>query len=359
MNEMNKILMKAGILIAVTLVTAGVVIGAVSIANKDNPTMDAIYYPIETVGSGVADGNGRELVSGTSYVMPKSVVYTSTTSESRTASNGIILNVNVKPDNAADKRVDVTARWTNNQSVWATGKAVKDYVICTQSTDGGTEIKLKCLQPFGEQITLTATSRQNTDISATCTLDYAQRVTGVSVKIGESEVFGEEDVKVLFTVADRSNSGGLVTANLMTDSVYTIKNRFTQTVILRGGGFTIETGGEQTYPVTWRYNGENEMNPVGKSIYFDKRLFNLLDYAPEISGLRQESLRGYTNEQLSNLLKDASFNGTNASTYFYVECNVTGTYGTWEETRPVYVAGYYVPPVAVTELSFENTTVVF
>lgn len=357
---MNQILMKAGIVTAITAVAAGAAIGTAVLVNKGEKTgMDAIYYPLEVTGSGVADGNGRELVSGTSYAMPASVVYTSTTSESSTASEGIVLNVNVKPEDAGDKRIDVTADWTNAQSAWATGKAVSDYVTCTQATDGGTEIGLKCLQPFGEQITLRATSRQKSEISATCTVDYAQRVTGVSVKIGESEVFGEEDLRVLFTVADTSNTGGLVTAGYTSESVYTLGNTFTQTVTLKGGGFKVASVGGQPTDVTWRHDGKSEMNPVGKSIYFDKRLFSELDYAPVINGSRGESLSGYTNTQLSEMFKNAVFNGTDASTYFNVECKITGTYGTWVETRPVYVAGYFVPPVMVTELSFEKPNVVF
>lgn len=81
----------------------------------------------------------------------------------------------ITPTDALNQEVDWSIAWANGSSAWANGKTVTDYVTIAPQSDGAKEATVSCLQPFGEQIIITATSRDNTDAKGTCTADYRQR----------------------------------------------------------------------------------------------------------------------------------------------------------------------------------------
>lgn len=107
------------------------------------------------------------------------------------ADNAYTITATVKPDNyATNTGVEWALSWTNAESEWATGKSVTDYVTATPSGDGYMESKIvnvTCAQAFGEQITLTASAKDKPEITASCTLDYVQRLEGknVGLKFGD------------------------------------------------------------------------------------------------------------------------------------------------------------------------------
>ncbi len=105
------------------------------------------------------------------------------------ALESVTLTATVKPDNTAENTgVNWDIKWKNASSSWATGKSVTSYVTVTPSGDGYAESKtatLNNLQPFGEQIIVTATARDNPEVTASCNVDYAQKLTNFSLKFGD------------------------------------------------------------------------------------------------------------------------------------------------------------------------------
>ena len=107
------------------------------------------------------------------------------------ADNAYTITATVKPDNyATNTGVEWALSWTNAESEWATGKSVTDYVTATPSGSGYMESKIvnvTCAQAFGEQITLTASAKDKPEITASCTLDYVQRLEAknVGLKFGD------------------------------------------------------------------------------------------------------------------------------------------------------------------------------
>ena len=99
--------------------------------------------------------------------------------------NTVTVHATVKPDNATVKTVDWSVSFVNASSSWATGKTATDYVTVTPETDGSTTATISCLQPFGEQIRVTVTSRDKVTATASCTVDFAKRVDHITV-IGEN-----------------------------------------------------------------------------------------------------------------------------------------------------------------------------
>lgn len=99
-----------------------------------------------------------------------------TTSTQATAIDSVTLTATVEPANATNKSVSWSLAWTNASSEWATGKTVTDYVQLTPSGGDNTTATVSYSAPFGEQVTVTATSQDNPEAKASCTFDFALRV---------------------------------------------------------------------------------------------------------------------------------------------------------------------------------------
>ena len=155
----------------------------------------------------------------------------------------VTITATVEPDNEAENTgVDWTATWKNAESVWASGKSVSDYVTLTP---GGADyaaskrVTLENLQPFGEQIIIKATARDDPGITATCTADYVQKLTGFSLSFGEvsCNFGGDTDVTLEINANAESAPGGAANAQQEKSEVYTIAQEFTVTYELTGRKF--------------------------------------------------------------------------------------------------------------------------
>lgn len=134
-------------------------------------------------GAPVTDENGDELNSNAPVAMPRAMTFRSAASldTQEAAYDSVTLTATVKPDNATDKTVDWSVSFVNASSSWANGKTVTDYVTITPTEDGSTTATVQCLKPFGAQIKITVTSRDNENAKAECTVDFQKRVTGATV----------------------------------------------------------------------------------------------------------------------------------------------------------------------------------
>lgn len=96
------------------------------------------------------------------------------------------ITATVYPSEATNKSLTGALNWTNSSSSWASNKTVTDYVTLDQTSPG--IFTLSVLQAFGEQITLTVTSEDNPDATASCTIDYVMRVQSASITLSGSDV---------------------------------------------------------------------------------------------------------------------------------------------------------------------------
>ena len=100
--------------------------------------------------SGVTDGDGNELESGTTYALPTAMVYAAPTSESASAGEGVTVTATVKPETAIDKSVTWSVAFANAESVWASGKTASDYLTVTPDEEDSRIAVLTCNEAFGE-----------------------------------------------------------------------------------------------------------------------------------------------------------------------------------------------------------------
>jgi len=128
------------------------------------------------------------------------------------AQSAYTITATITPSNADDKTVDWSVAWKDSNSTWAKGKTVTSYVTVTPTSDGALTASVSCLAAFGEQIIVTVVPRGNTDISATCTLDYRQTITGVVSELSHYVYNGSaaDDTNRISTAA----TGGTKTVNL-------------------------------------------------------------------------------------------------------------------------------------------------
>lgn len=99
------------------------------------------------------------------------------------ADTAYTLTATIEPSDATNKAVTYSAAWKNQNSTWANGKTVSDYVTVQQESEGSLKATVTCLKAFGEQVIITCTVDDNLDLKATCTVDYLRKPLGANLNI--------------------------------------------------------------------------------------------------------------------------------------------------------------------------------
>ena len=174
----------------------------------------------ESVGSGVKVMSAK--------IAPENYAANGVSAQAETA---YTLTATVLPEKASNKAVDWTVSFVNPASAWATGKTVTDYVTVTPTADGALTANVECLQAFGEQIKVTVTSRNNAEATATCLVDYAERVAGYTLTLTNGGVtISSSDPEYTVT----GNSSVSISKGEYTKTVGTVEENFTGTYVIRG-----------------------------------------------------------------------------------------------------------------------------
>ena len=190
------------------------------------------------------------------------------------AESAFILNATISPDTAANQGVSWDSFWLGQNSTFSQDKAVSDYVTITPQANG-TSLLIECIAPFADGIVIQATSQDNPSCTAFCELDYAQKVLGATLNIGNIPVVLDGITEVQYEVSPYATGmGGVITASIETSDVYTIAQDFTQTVT-----FTQDTDTEawfrvkDSYPtgiqLLYRDGFSATSNWIGETYYFD------------------------------------------------------------------------------------------
>ncbi len=166
-------------------------------------------------------GNGIELMS---TIIPR--VRYAANNISPQAESAYTLTATITPAGATYTDLEWSIAFVNLSSAWANGKNVADYVTLDAN---GLQATLSCLQAFGEKIVVKATSLDNPNASATCTLDYRKRVTSATVSLQPSS--GNA-----ITLGTNANS---VSATVLAGTSYTVKVNVTEGVGTIASGYKV------------------------------------------------------------------------------------------------------------------------
>lgn len=304
--------------------------------------------PEEEQPSDVTDGEGNEMASGTAYALPTAMVYSATTRESASASEGVTVTATVLPETAIDKSVSWNVAFANAESDWASGKTATDYLTVTPDEGDSRIAVLTCNEAFGEQIILTCASVSDPTKTATCTVDYAQTVTGVTVKIGNVDVVLDGDTEVTVDIGhDNTDRGGAISIEYQLSEVYTLaEDGITTSVELtheiddaEGAYFAYSyyMGGPQG---GYSIDHDDISDAAGKSLYFDLRMFEDYNFKHVTTGWSGSTT-------VSNETPFSEMDTTTIKNYcdartdkilWTLTATVTGTYGTYTAQSDIVLA---------------------
>ena len=161
--------------------------GAIAAIHNNGKKISVNQPPTENT---VTDESGNKLNDGTYHALPGNMLFTAAAFTTFTeTSEPITANVTatITPNNAANKQVDWSLQFVDAGTAWSSGKEISDYVTVTPTSDGALTASVNCYQPFGEQIVLTVTSRDNAEASASCTIDFKQQLLGYAVTLEQGE----------------------------------------------------------------------------------------------------------------------------------------------------------------------------
>lgn len=188
---------------------------------QENPPVEDELQP------DVTDENSNALASGTAYEIPQRMLFSARTAESQTASEGVTVTATVKPDTAMNKSLTWSVKFADPTLTWAQGKEATDFVTVTVNEENSREATVRCLEPFGAQILVRATSVQDPTKSGTCAVDYLKIPTAIDLKFGEIEcnIGGETGVTIELSDSVQP-SGGATNLNVTYGSEYTVEDEY-------------------------------------------------------------------------------------------------------------------------------------
>lgn len=149
-----------------------------------NKVQDETETDAETVA---VTEDGRELTSGSTVPMQNVTFRTAQalepysddgTAQSDESYASVTLTATVTPS-WATQALSWSVTFADPASEWATGKTVTDYVTLTPGETTLTAT-VQCLQPFGEQIVVTVSADEFEGVTASCTVDFGQRIRTVT-----------------------------------------------------------------------------------------------------------------------------------------------------------------------------------
>ena len=158
------------------------------------------------------------------------------------------LTATVYPENATNSVVNWSVAFKNASSAWANGKAVGDYVELSATT--GSTVTVTNKKAFGEQIIITATSDDNAQAKATCTVDYIKRLTAVKMALSDgTELKTESEITASYSPADSSTFAPSVVFDFESSDKLTFVPTFTQSDGTIDGGYSISSAVMNIRPV--------------------------------------------------------------------------------------------------------------
>lgn len=279
------------------------------------------------------------------------------------ADSAYTLTATITPADANNKAVDWSIAWVNSNSAYASGKTVTNYVTVTPTSDGALTANVECKQAFGEQIKVTATSRDNPAMKAECMVDYAQKITNMSLAFGNVNCVQNDYTPIGWvTGANATSSGGAVNFSYDT-SIYTRAENFNISVDV---DLHYEQLGASPFN-SLKFNNSVFQEAMESAIvdnesvnvYFNESFFVSYLVGTAANKVVQNSM--WTNGALpfvQYLFKGGYEENERDCFYFTVTVTFDGTYSDYTYTTKLYV-GSYTHVSDVTGVSVNKSNLIF
>lgn len=312
----------AGCLALMCMATAGAMAVATNGFGTYMPDMQATMS--EGVGGasiGMGNSNGIKLMNA--------VIAAADYDEygvSPMAETAQLLTATINPTNATNKELTWSIAWKDASSAWASGKTVTDYVTVTPTSTGANTATVECLQAFGEQVIVTVTSEDNADATASCTVDYAERL--------EMRSYTFTDISDM-SVAGEFSTGESGTLNVKLDDSVVFN------AVANSTAYTADDTFEATYAVEVNASVLSELKTAtglsitagvlentcsGMDNMKQGSAFNFLDLLDGVD---------WTNEENYNKLNNWLMENANQSLFTF-SVTYVGTYSSFTDESAIY-----------------------
>ena len=173
--------------ILVGVMLAGIILGWFE--KKEEPPAEEE----QTEQAAVMDGEGNAMDADTVYAMPEVMSFSaaslaqaraqfnepSGTTITSDESVDVRIEAYVRPDDAANKKVDFSVAWGTAPTHGS--EPVENYLTVTPGSDGSTTATVSCKKAFGDDtILITVTTREG-GYTATCTVTFTGIADGISI----------------------------------------------------------------------------------------------------------------------------------------------------------------------------------
>ena len=173
--------------ILVGVMLAGIILGWFE--KKEEPPAEEE----QTEQAAVMDGEGNAMDADTVYAMPEAMSFSaaslaqarahfdepSGTTVTSDESVDVRIEAYVRPDDAANKKVDFSVAWGTAPTHGS--EPVENYLTVTPDSDGSTTATVSCKKAFGDDtILITVTTREG-GFQATCTVTFTGIADGISI----------------------------------------------------------------------------------------------------------------------------------------------------------------------------------
>ena len=175
-------------LVLVAILSIGLLCALFIQPNEEKPDEQT-----EVQQAAVMDGEGNAMDADTVYAMPEAMSFSaaslaqaraqfnepSGTTITSDESVDVRIEAYVRPDDAANKKVDFSVAWGTAPTHGS--EPVENYLTVTPDSDGSTTATVSCKKAFGDDtILITVTTREG-GYTATCTVTFTGVADGISI----------------------------------------------------------------------------------------------------------------------------------------------------------------------------------
>ena len=227
-------------------------------------TNQALQKQSSYVSESIVTGNsllaGQTTNRGISMMAANGTDYVGNTLGESVPYGALKVTATVTPATASNQKLTWSYAWTNGNS-WSSGKNASDYFKIETIGGNAHEAYVWATQPFGCPITVTASSTDGTNKSATMQVDFAKRMTGV-----EFQYFGDFDYDnhVYHGVLEKASHYAEPPSSISFNGTYGVGTKdltwkFVDYFIEFDQGYYMAIDGEQSFgyqPLSeWSYSG--------------------------------------------------------------------------------------------------------
>lgn len=266
--------------------------------------------------------------------------------------SAFLLTATITPENAMNQGIVWDYFWLGANSDFSSDNYISNYINMTLQEDNKTML-IECLAPFADTIVLQVRSQDNPNVTAFCELDYSEKVTNVTVNIGDIPILLDGDTYVNYELCPFAvGKGGVISVDVETSNICTVWQEYEAKITFIQDDFIdnrLELNGGKVEGI--RMFSDEITNWIGESYYFD--------YSTDISNwyISYEN-DGYPLAGMPTADLIPYFSNIEGRTIGIMVLTLEGEYDSYTYTSRIICSGY-TNSTSVENIDFSHNRYVF